>query len=538
MSDDRRAAHVPGARNRSMRVVIGTLVVASLSFALTPIAARAAVERVDTASGPVRGQRLADVTVFRGLPYAAAPVGALRWQEPQAVTPWTGERAALEAGAACPQKRGLSLEGGGDPGRLDEDCLFVDVFTPAADPQAKRPVMVWLHGGALIFGSGGLAIYDGSAFARRGVVVVTVNYRLGPLGFFAHPSLERTRPGGPVNFGLLDQIAALRWVRQNIAAFGGDPGNVTVFGQSAGAESVLALMASPLASGLFTRAIAQSPYGVPSATRTKAVGVGSAVASALGLPGARATLEALRSIPAERYAALEGKGLSLAPTFVVGDAAVPVPLLQAFRRGREAPLPLMIGSNGDDASVALAFGIRPAALVAQLGRGKGLVARLYPGIDDDAELGRQVARDAVFTAFVRRIAFLHASRAPTFRYYFDHASAPGAGHGAEVPFVFGTTDACRCLAAAPTATDHAVERRTGDRWVSFATTGVPAGDVPWPADDRGRGTVLEIADVDNVRPGFMAARVDALITTLNIAGALAPAAKPASTRASPARPTP
>lgn len=504
-----------GWRRRGTRIfrsgVAGTV---CLLLAVLPIAGRAASDRVETGSGPVRGTRIGDVIVFRGLPFAAPPIGALRWREPQAVERWVAERPATEAGAACPQKRGLSLEGGGDPGRLDEDCLFVDVFTPQAEASAPRPVMVWLHGGALIFGSGGLSIYDGAALARRGVVV-TVNYRLGPLGFFAHPALERARPGGPVNFGLLDQV------RQNVAAFGGDPNNVTVFGQSAGAESVLALMASPLASGLFARAIAQSPYGVPSVTRTKALAVGSAVAAAAGLPGERATLRALRRVPAERLATLEGKGLSLAPAFVVGDAAVPRPLLQAFRQGREAAVSLMIGSNSDDASVALAFGIKPAALVAQLGRTKGLVQRLYPDIvDDDAELGRQVARDAVFTAFVRRIAYLHAKRAPTFRYYFAYGRASGAGHGAEVPFVLGTTDACRCLPAPVSATDRAVERRVGDRWVAFATTGTPAGDVAWPTDDRRRGTVLEIADVDTARPAFMAARVDAVITALNIAGAI------------------
>ena len=488
--------------------------------------------RVETASGPVLGTQVGEVAVFRGLPYAAPPVGALRWHEPQPVARWTGERFATEAGAACPQKPGLSAENGGDPGRLDEDCLFVDVVTPGAGG-AARPVLVWIHGGALVFGGGSVPIYDGTALARRGVVVVNVNYRLGALGYFAHPALERARPGGPVNFGLLDQIAALRWVKENIAAFGGDPANVTISGQSAGAESVLALMASPLATGLFAKAIAQSPYGIPSATRDKALQVGEAIATSAGVPGKDATLEALRGIPAARLADIQGAGRSLAPVFVVGDAAVPRTLLQAFRQGREAQVPLVIGTNSDDASVVRAFGVDPARLVERLGRVKGLVGRLYPAVDEDAELGRQVARDAVFTAFARRIASLHAARAPTFRYYFSYGAAPGAGHGAEVPFMLGTTDLCACLPGGSASIVRAMERRIGDRWVAFAKTGVPTGDVAWPADDRGRGTVLEISDVDTVRPAFMAARLDAMIVALNLAGAVGAVRPHAPSRAVP-----
>ena len=504
------------------------LVMATVTFGV-PTACIAQPVPVSTPAGPVQGALEEGVAVFRGLPYAQPPTGPLRWRAPQAVTPWTEPRAATAAQAACPQKRGLSLEGGGDPGRLDEDCLYLNVFAPPAEAGAQLPVMVWIHGGALIFGAGSLNLYNASALARRGAVVVTINYRLGPLGFFAHPALEAEAPNGAVNFGLLDQIAALQWVRRNIAAFGGDAGNVTVFGQSAGAQSVLALMASPLAAGLFQRAIAQSPYGLPSHTRAKALATGVAVASAVGLSGRNASAAALRLVPAERLAALEGQALSLAPGFVVGDAAVPQPLLQAFQRGREAAVPLVIGNNSDDASVALAFGIQPAALVARLGGAKTLVRRLYPGVAGDAELGRQVARDAVFTAFARRIAYLHVQRAPTWRYYFDHARAPGAAHGAEVPYVIGTAASCQCLGAPASAADRAVEQRMGDRWVAFARTGQPVAGlldasrpdagVPWPADDRVRGVVLEIGTADKVRPGFMTGRINTLITGLNLAAA-------------------
>ena len=430
---------------------------------LTAWAATAALAGtlVETAAGPVAGTQMQEITVFRGLPYAAPPVGALRWRAPQPATGWADTRDASKVGHACPQKRGLSLEGGGDPGTLDEDCLNLNVFTPRAETDARLPVMVWLHGGALIFGTGGLPLYDGVALARQGVVVVTVNYRLGTLGFFVHPAIEREAPGGAVNFGLLDQIAALKWVQSNIAAFGGDPNNVTLFGQSAGAQSVLALMSSPLSQKLMQRAVVQSAYGLPARPRAKARETGVRVASAVGLSGANASAEQLRSVPAERLAALEGNDLSLAPNFIVGDPVVPVAPVEAFRAGKQAKIPLLIGSNSDETSVALAFGIKPAQLIKKLGAGGMLLRPLYRDVKDDAELGRQVVRDAVFTAFARRIAVLHAAKAPVWRYYFSRVSdglrsqQPGVPHGGEVPSVFGTADLCECTGATPTAADRA-----------------------------------------------------------------------------------
>ncbi|RZL32348.1 MAG: carboxylesterase/lipase family protein, partial [Rubrivivax sp.] len=469
-----------------------------------------------------------------GLPYAAPPTGPLRWREPQPVRPWAGVRAAASFGPACPQKPGLSLEGGGDPGPLNEDCLYLNVWAPSAMPAAPatpRPVMVWLHGGALIFGAGSLALYDGAALARQGVIVVTVNYRLGALGYFVHPALERAAPGGPVNFGLLDQIAALRWVQQNIAAFGGDPQQVTVFGQSAGAQSVLALMASPLARGLFHRAIAQSPYGMPSHSREQARETGVRVADALGLPGARATAAQLRRVPADRFASLEGQGLSLAPSLIIGDAAMPRALLAAFQAKQQAAVPLVIGSNSDETSVALAFGLDPAALGKQLGTARILVKPLYPGVDDEAELGRQVVRDVAFTAFVRRIAVLHAARAPTFRYYFDRlpeaqrAMAPGVAHGGEVTAVFGAGDVCSCLPVALTEADRRAWHGLAERWAAFAQRGRPerADNPAWAAESLWKPTVLTFGpDGEQLQPGFMAQRLNTLILGLKFVGRSTP----------------
>ena len=489
-------------------------------------AAALAAPLVDTASGRVAGTQAEAIAVFRGLPYAAPPVGALRWRAPQPVAVWPGTRDATKVGPACPQKRGLSLEGGGDPGTLDEDCLNLNVFTPRAEPGARLPVVVWLHGGALIFGSGGLPLYDGAALARQGVVVVTINYRLGPLGFFVHPAIERETPGGAVNFGLLDQIAALRWVQRNIAAFGGDPGKVTLFGQSAGAQSVLALLTSPLAQGLMQRAIVQSAYGLPAHPRAKARETGVRVASAVGLPGADASAQQLRAVPAEQLAALEGNALSLAPGFVVGDPVVPVTPFEAFRAGKQARVPLLIGSNSDETSVALAFGIQPAQLIKKLGVGGLLVRPLYRGVKDDAELGRQVVRDAVFTAFARRIAVLHATQAPVWRYYFSRVpdglrgQLPGVPHGGEVAPVFGTADLCACTGAVPTDGDRAAAQAVAARWVGFARHGQPdAPGLPaWPADTRSKNVLLEFGDEQVLRTAFMRQRLNAFIAAGNLLG--------------------
>jgi para-nitrobenzyl esterase len=463
------------------------------------------------------------MAVFKGLPYAAPPVAALRWRAPQPAQPWQGVRKADAFGKACMQAPGAALAAGaGDIGPMSEDCLTLNVWVPNGRNPARLPVMVWIHGGALVFGAGSQSLYAGNALAQRGAVVVTLNYRLGPLGFFDHPALAKDS-GGDVNFGLLDQVAALQWVRDNIAAFGGDPRNVTIFGESAGGQSVLALFASPKARGLFQRGIVQSAYGIPSSSRTKARTVSTKVAASLGVAGASATAAQLRAIPAQRFAtAFQGEDMSLAPGFVVGDAVLPQAILEAFQQNRQAKLPLIIGSNSDEATVAAAFGMDPAAVVERLGAGKVLLKPLYPGVSDDGELGRQAIRDLVFTAYARRIAYLHSQRAPTWRYYFSHVQAglrpqpPGVGHGAEIAFVMGTGDSCRCLPAPFSAADRAVSRKVGDYWFAFARNGVPAapGAPAWQKDSARRAQVMEFADTPAVRTSFMQARLNVMTSAL------------------------
>ncbi len=514
---------------RMVKQWIGHLLAVALVVGAAPACAQAVVA---TDAGNVQGLEANGLLSFKGLRYAVPPVGEGRWRPPQPLAPWQGTVPAQAPGASCIQKPALSIDsGGGDPRPVAEDCLFLNVWTPRAGTAARLPVMVWIHGGALVFGAGHLPVYDGAPLARQDVVVVTLNYRLGALGFFAHPALAAGEARAPANFGLLDQIAALQWVQRNIAAFGGDPANVTVFGQSAGAESVLALMASPLARGLFAKGIAQSPYGIPSHPRGKAEAVAIQVGEALGARGgAQASPADLRAIPAEAFGALEGAGLSLAPSFVTGDAALPQPILTAFRRGRQAAVPLVIGSTSDDSSVAFAFGISPETAFAKLGAARIPVRSLYPRELDDAELGRQTVRDLVFTAFSRRIAVLHSTRAPTWRYYFDYSasgvrdSRPGVPHGSEIPFTMGTLDSCQCLGVPASAEDRVAAKRITARWTQFARTGVP--DAPpalaWPRDTRHGAVVMNFGRDEQLRRVFMQKRLDAFIGTLNVAGALVP----------------
>ena len=505
-----------------MYLLQGVASLMALLALAAPVAAIAqARPEVRTDTGTVLGSPEGQIAVFRGLPYAAPPVGDLRWREPQPAQPWRGARDASRNGKACMQQPGASLEGGGDPGPLSEDCLTLNVWTPGTS--GRRPVMVWIHGGALVFGGGGVPLYDGGVLARHDVVVVTLNYRLGALGFFAHPALGG---GSPMNFGLLDQVAALQWVQRNIEAFGGDPGNVTIFGESAGAQSVLALYASPLARGLFHRGIAQSAYGIPSHTRKKARTAGIAVATAVGLPGAAASLAQLREVAPQRFFGLRDPATNLAPGFIVGDAALPRPILETFQRKQQAPLPLLIGNNSDEATVAVAFGLEPAQLIERMRAGRVLVEPLYPGVEDSDALGRYLVRDLVFTAFARRIAYLQSQRAPTWRYYFSHVPErqrgrlPGVAHGGEIAFVFGTAGTCGCQAAAFTPADEALARLTANYWTAFARSGDPnvAGAPHWPADGVRTAQALELASPPVAREAFMARRLNVLIGLLKTAG--------------------
>jgi para-nitrobenzyl esterase len=491
--------------------IAGSFLLLCFAFANGAIAQGGALVR--TTDGSLVGVQAGSVTAFKGIPYAAPPVRELRWREPQPVAGWSGSRRANAFGNACMQKPGLSAENGGDPGRLAEDCLYLNVWTPRASPTAKLPVIVWIHGGAYVFGSGSLPIYDGSAMARKGAVFVSMNYRLGPLGFFAHPALNKGASEVHYNFGLLDQVAALKWVKQNIGQFGGDANNVTLMGQSAGGKSVLWHFASPLSRGLFHKGIAQSVYILPDASLEKAREVAIKIASATGLDGADASIESLRKVEPEAFFEIADKGAAIGPVGIVGDAMLPRSIADTFRAGDEARLSLIIGNTSDDSSVIAAFGVSPSDIMKKIGAlGFGLKL-LYPRVPIET-LPQQALRDIVFTMNSRWVADRHAKQASTWRYYFDYVAAKdkpkwkdGTPHGGEIVYFLDTVD------RRYSKRDRDYARNVSNHMIAFARSGNPATSSRYWQDDRAFRDRTMIFGPEKIeqRSNFMKVRLDVLM---------------------------
>jgi para-nitrobenzyl esterase len=461
--------------------------------------------RARVAGGVLEGLTTEDphLQSFLGVPYAASPAGAGRFRPAGPVSAWAGVRPARELGPACPQPdrdaanlRRVTIALGGDPawvpplGSTSEDCLTLNVFTADVDARPRRPVMVWLHGGANRTGRGGT---DAAALVAHGVVVVTVNYRLGLLGFLAHPALARESPQrSSGNYGLLDQIEALRWVRRNIAAFGGDPRRVTVFGHSAGGDSVAQLLASPLARGLFHRAVIQSGGLGASRPRGEMEAEGVRIVRELGAPAD--PLAFLRTVPVERLlAAAHGPFDAVADGWVLRQAGP-----GALAEGA-ADVPLLVGATTNEASVFALPGDLAAhsAMIAEtVPAFRARVAALYPATSD-ADARAVMRRLMTERDFVCPARFVAARRrGATWLYLFsapptpgDAGSGLGAFHGADVRLLFGLT--------------WGVPRgEVGDRvgaamrglWARFAATGDPNGPglAEWPRAARSRPRALEL----------------------------------------------
>jgi para-nitrobenzyl esterase len=458
------------------------------------------------------------VRVFKGIPFAAPPVGGSRWKPPQPVKAWDGVRACAEFGPSCPQPKPIV---GLTEGRYSEDCLYLNVWTPARTADDKLPVMVWIHGGGHTTGSGAAPFYRGDALARQGVVVVTINYRLGPFGYLAHPLLSKESPHGVSgNYGLLDQIAALQWVRKNIAAFGGDPGCVTIFGESAGAVSVCRLLVSPPAAGLFHRAIAQSggAHGNNRHLREQrgllepAEKVGGRIAEQLGCDKAEQPLAALRARSADELLqasnpaqGLYGKGIKFGP--IVDGWALPDDPEAMFEAGKQQRVPFMAGTTADEGTLFLqqmpvqrALGYKMIV--------KGLfrenadeMLKLFP-CDSDDQAKAALARFTTVNAFVAPTRFLVRAMSrqepKTFLYHFTRVPPAlrsrglGATHAAEIPYVFGTLRA----GAPPEDTDRSLSKTMSAYWVRFAKTGDPngAGMPQWPAYETSSDKHMELGD--------------------------------------------
>lgn len=493
----------------SSKTVAGLL--AGLLLACGPAwAADPAPERVQARldSGVVLGAAKDGVASFKGVPYAQPPVGELRWAPPQAPTPWGPPRQATAFGPACPQGPVVAaLLAGAAPGPASEDCLTLNVWAPVGARGA--PVMVWLHGGGNQQGAGSIPYYDGASFARDGVVLITINYRLGPLGFFAHPALTKASGGAPVgDYGLMDQIAALQWVRRNAASFGGDPSRVTVFGESAGGGDILMLMSTPAAKGLFAQAIVESGGGW-SAPRSlaDAEARGRTAATAAGLPAA-ATAAALRALP---VTALDAPAFRTASGPLIDGRLITLSPAQAFSTGRAADLPLIIGSNaGEDSLTTAAQG---AALLARSSSEQRAALRAaYPGADD-ALLARNLFRDSVMGAPARWIAARAAPGAPVWLYHFAYVPPglaklyPRTPHGGEVPFVFETLDRVPAPPGLFAEADRRYARMVHSCWVAFAKTGAPTctNGPAWPAYTLAADNTLVFDAAPHVAVGFLKA---------------------------------
>ncbi len=505
----------------SKRVVISVLcLMTSAASAQSPAPRRV---RVKITSGVVAGVTNADATVtsFKGIPFAAPPVDSLRWRAPRPAASWTGIRQADRFGPSC-------MQGPNTPfgpwtseflyvTAVSEDCLYLNVWT-AAKPTERRPVLVYIYGGGFGSGSGDVPVYDGTQLAKKGLVVLTINYRVGALGFLAHPELTAESPAhASGNYGLLDQVAALQWVRDNVTAFGGDSTRVTISGQSAGAMSVALLTVSPLAKGLFHRAIIESGPGGLAA-------MGVAGTRGLARPRADAEREGvafaatkkatsiaeLRALPATEFVRVAGRfGPVVDGLFIQDDMA------SLVAAGKVNDVPTLTGLNADEGSASPNYGHMSAEAFRQqaaqrYGARAGEFLTHYPSSSEDEASRSQKAsaRDAAVVGVQRMLTERAVtSRSSAYAYYFDRAipwpEHPefGAFHTSEVPYVFGTLEV---LPRPWTDADRRLSEVMMDYWVNFASDGNPNGPglQPWPAFDPAKPSVMELGVRLGVRPSL------------------------------------
>jgi para-nitrobenzyl esterase len=487
---------------------IRSLAAGFVAVALAAAGANAAPVKTDL--GLVEGVESGGITAYKGIPFAAPPVGDLRWKAPAPARPWSGVLKADHFALACIQNKNAFVALGLGPLETGEDCLYLNVWTPAKSAGEKLPVMVWIYGGGFTSGATSVSTYDGAALARRGVVLVSVSYRVGALGFLAHKELTAESGKGSGTYGMMDQIAALKWVQRNIAAFGGDPAKVTVFGESAGGIAVSMLTASPKAKGLFRAAISESGGNFGSArggdeggltmpTLAKAEAQGAGLLAKLGV----ASIADARKIPAEAILAAGGPQLGGFWPALDGDV-LPGDQYKLYEAGRYNDTPVLIGSNGDEGAIFVPR-ITADAYKTQINGGygekSGAVLAAYPAGSDAEALAsaRQLMGDTSFAWPTWTWARLQSrtGKGKAYGYVFIHHppypdlplyKGVGAGHGAEIAYVFGNGD------SGWKAEDQRVSDIVQGYWVNFAKTLDPNGPgLPaWPAFTEARPMMMEL----------------------------------------------
>ncbi len=505
---------------KKLNFVLSVLLTVSVCSGVVAGAARAPGSTVSVETGLVEGSQDDDMYVFKGIPFAAPPDGALRWRPPQPPEKWQGVKSAETFGSICPQASSPGMDGALLE-TMSEDCLTLNIWTPNLNEQGGLPVMVWIHGGGHLAGASSLPVYDGTALATQGIVLVSINYRLNIFGYFAHPKMSEAQADEILgNYGLMDQVAALEWIQRNISQFGGDPNNVTIFGESAGAGAVNYLLAATNTEGLFHRAISQSTaVGLrvdPMLTRQSggALAVerqGEIFATFLGVDKEDDVIASMRA--ASMNEILDALDPRLQQRPLVDGKMLTDRLGILFLGGRHHKIPYIVGTNSWEASLGVSIGggfspeVRARSMTAEL-------KQTYYGDLDETGAIHQWFGDSILLAPSRFLAGQMADTGtPTYMYHLSYLTKslrgkqPGVAHGDDIPYIFQTLDAAFEVVS---DRDREISRQISAYWVQFAKTGDPNGQGMnrWPTYSLGADALLDLGDDFVEREDFLKDRLD------------------------------